>query len=57
LAADYGYRPSNENILAEYGDKFKLDIKLYTIDDYGGWDTVYEKFFDDETIFDEIMDY
>jgi sulfate transport system substrate-binding protein len=57
LAADYGYRPSNENILAEYGDKFKLDITLYTIDDYGGWDTVYEKFFDDETIFDEIMDY
>jgi sulfate transport system substrate-binding protein len=57
LAADYGYRPSNESILAEYGDKFKLDITLYTIDDYGGWDTVYEKFFDDETIFDEIMDY
>jgi sulfate transport system substrate-binding protein len=57
LAADYGYRPSNENILAEYGDKFKLDITLYTIDDYGGWDTVYEKFFDDEAIFDEVMDY
>jgi sulfate transport system substrate-binding protein len=57
LAADYGYRPSSENILAEYGDKFKLDIILYTIDDYGGWDTVYEKFFDDETIFDEVMDY
>jgi sulfate transport system substrate-binding protein len=56
LAADYGYRPSNEAILSEYGDKFNLDILLYTIDDYGGWNTVYEKFFDDDAIFDKIMD-
>jgi sulfate transport system substrate-binding protein len=56
LAADYGYRPTNESILEEYGDKFNLDIKLYTIDDYGGWDAVYEKFFDDNAIFDKIMD-
>jgi sulfate transport system substrate-binding protein len=56
LAAEYGYRPSNEDILEEYGDKFKLDINLYTIEDYGGWDLVYEKFFDDEAIFDKIMD-
>jgi sulfate transport system substrate-binding protein len=57
LAAEYGYRPSNESILAEYGDKFNLDITLYTIEDYGGWNEVYEKFFDDEAIFDQIMDY
>jgi sulfate transport system substrate-binding protein len=56
LAADYGYRPTNESILEEYSDKFNLDIKLYTIDDYGGWDAVYEKFFDDNAIFDKIMD-
>jgi sulfate transport system substrate-binding protein len=56
LAADYGYRPTNESILEEYGDKFNLDIKLYTIDDYGGRDAVYEKFFDDNAIFDKIMD-
>jgi sulfate transport system substrate-binding protein len=56
LAADYGYRPTNESILEEYSDKFNLDIKLYTIDDYGGWDNVYEKFFDDDAIFDQIMD-
>jgi sulfate transport system substrate-binding protein len=55
LEADYGYRPSDENILAEYGDKFNLDITMYTIDDYGGWDAVYEKFFDDDAIFDQIM--
>jgi sulfate transport system substrate-binding protein len=56
LAADYGYRPTNESILEEYSDKFNLEIKLYTIDDYGGWDNVYEKFFDDDAIFDQIMD-
>jgi sulfate transport system substrate-binding protein len=57
LAAEYGYRPSNQDILAQYSDKFNLDIILYTIDYYGGWDAVYEKFFDDEAIFDIIMDY
>jgi sulfate transport system substrate-binding protein len=56
LAADYGYRPSDESILEEYDDKFKLDITLYTVEQYGGWDAVYEKFFDDDAIFDKILD-
>jgi sulfate transport system substrate-binding protein len=30
---------------------------LYTIDDYGGWDAVYERFFIDGAIFDQIMDW
>lgn len=57
LAAEYGYRPSNEAILQEYAGTFDLDMKLYTIADYGGWDEVYEIFFDDEGIFDVIMGY
>jgi sulfate transport system substrate-binding protein len=56
LAAEYGYRPSDESILEEYGDKFNLDVILYTIEDYGGWDAVYTKFFDDEAVFDRIID-
>ncbi len=49
-----GYRPSNEEILQKYGDKFDLDMKLCTINDFGGWDQAYETFFQDGTIFDEI---
>lgn len=54
LIGESGYRPSNEEILKKYEDKFDLNIKLCTIDDFGGWDAAYEKFFKDGGIFDEI---
>ena len=54
LIAESGYRPSNPQVLAQYADQFNLDMKLCTIDDFGGWDEVYEKFFTDGGIFDEI---
>lgn len=57
LEAESGYRPTNEEILAEYSDVFDLNIKLWTIDDFGGWDKAYEDFFDDGAKFDEIYDY
>jgi sulfate transport system substrate-binding protein len=57
LAADYGYRPSNEEILADYGDRFDLTVKLYHISDFGGWDAVYETYFEDGALFDEIYGY
>ena len=57
LEAESGYRPTNENILAEYADVFDLNIKLWTIDDFGGWDKAYEDFFDDGAKFDEIYEY
>lgn len=57
LIGQYGYRPTDETVLQEYADKFDLQIELYTIDDYGGWDKAYEVFFDDEGIFDEIYGY
>lgn len=56
LAADYGYRPSDEEILQEFADKFDLSIKLYSIEDYGGWDNAYEQYFDDGALFDKIYD-
>ncbi len=49
-----GYRPSNEKILNEYKDKFDLEMDLCSINDFGGWDAAYEKFFQDGGIFDEI---
>ncbi len=54
LAAENYYRPSNEDILAEYSDVFNLEMNLVTIEDFGGWDAAYETYFDDGAIFDEI---
>ncbi len=45
LAAEYGYRPSNESILKEFSDRFDLNVKLYTIKDYGGWKEAYKNYF------------
>ena len=54
IIAKNGYRPSNEKILKEYADKFDLNMKLCTIDDFGGWDMAYDTFFYDGGVFDEI---
>ena len=54
IAADYGYRPTDEEVLNEYSGKFNLTIKLDTIADYGGWAQAYKIYFDDGGWFDEI---
>ncbi len=54
LIGEYGYRPSTDSVLQNFSDKFDLTMNLCTIDDFGGWDAAYEKFFDDGAIFDEI---
>ena len=57
IIGENGYRPTNEEILKSFSDKFDLNVNLCTIDDFGGWDAAYETFFDDGAIFDEIYDY
>ncbi len=57
LAADNGYRPTDTAILEEYSDVFDLDIKLFTIADFGGWDNAYIEYFDDGGLFDRIYNY
>lgn len=54
LIGEYNYRPSDETILNEYSDKFDLDMTLCTINDFGGWDNAYKKFFIDGGLFDEV---
>ncbi len=54
LIGENYYRPSDENVLQEFGDVFDLSIDLCTIDDFGGWDQAYEDFFADGAIFDQI---
>jgi sulfate transport system substrate-binding protein len=54
IVAENFYRPINKDILNQYADKFNLNIKMVTIDDFGGWDKAYEEFFSDGAIFDQI---
>jgi sulfate transport system substrate-binding protein len=46
LWAENGYRPVNEKILAEYADEFPDPKDLFTIEEFGGWETVATEFFD-----------
>ncbi len=46
LWAEAGFRPVNEEILAEYAEKFPTPEKLWTIGDLGGWPDVDAEFFD-----------
>ncbi len=54
LIGENYYRPSNQTILQEFSDTFDLNVRLCSIDDFGGWDQAYEDFFADDKIFDEI---
>ena len=44
------------DILNEYADTFDLNINLVTIQDFGGWDEVQKKHFDDGGVFDRIYE-
>lgn len=54
LIGESGYRPTNQDILNQFSDKFDLNIRLWSIDDYGGWNEAYKTYFDDGAMFDEI---
>lgn len=56
LAAKYYYRPCNEAILQEYGDRFDLSVQLATIEDFGGWAAAQEKYFSEGGAFDLIYE-
>ena len=45
---------SNQDILNRFSDKFDLNIRLWSIEDYGGWNEAYKTYFDDGAMFDEI---
>lgn len=54
IAVKNFYRPSNKEILNKHSDIFDIGIKMYDIDDFGGWDKAYNEFFQDGGVFDEI---
>jgi sulfate/thiosulfate-binding protein len=49
IFADYGYRPVVKSVLQQNTDKFPEVPGLFTIQEFGGWGVVDDKFFDDET--------
>lgn len=54
LAGEHFYRPSDENILKEFSDTFDLNMRLVTIEDFGGWNKAYKDYFNDGAVFDQI---
>ena len=56
IAAKNYFRPVNPEILQEYADVFDLNVKLVSIEDFGGWDAVQTKHFADGGIFDQIYE-
>lgn len=55
ICAKHYYRPSDESVLLKYRDQFP-DVKMVTIDDFGGWDAVTKKHFSDGGVFDRIYE-
>lgn len=56
IIAKHYYRPSDKSVLKKYADRFPTDIKMVTIDDFGGWNSVTKKHFSDGGIFDRIYE-
>jgi sulfate/thiosulfate transport system substrate-binding protein len=55
--AKLGFRPVNETVAQtkEVKDKFPSVKTLGTVQEYGGWDEVQKKFFEDGALFDKIQ--
>ena len=53
MVARFYFRPRNKEVAAQHRDRF-ADLKLLTIDDFGGWAAAQKKHFGDGGIFDQI---
>lgn len=53
--AKVGFRPVVPSVAQEFGNKFPRINKLYTVKDFGGWETVQQQFFADGAVFDQIQ--
>ncbi len=48
------YRPQNQEIIKKYASRFP-QLKLVTINDFGGWEQAQKKHFDDGGVFDQLV--
>ena len=55
--AKVGFRPIDESVAQtkQVKDKYPAVKTLATVQEFGGWDTVQKKFFEDGTVFDQIQ--
>lgn len=53
--AKVGFRPLDQAVAQEFSDKFPPVSKLFTVQAFGGWNTIHEKFFKDGGVFDQIQ--
>lgn len=56
IAGRHYYRPSNQEILKEYGDVFDLNVELVTVESFGGWQNAQDIHFSDGGVFDQIYE-
>jgi sulfate/thiosulfate transport system substrate-binding protein len=53
--AEFGYRPSDPKVFAQYAKEYQSVPQLYAIADFGGWKAVNKKLFDDGALFDQAQ--
>jgi sulfate/thiosulfate transport system substrate-binding protein len=53
--AKLGFRTVPDSIAQEHGIKFPVISTLKTVQDYGGWTAVHQKFFADGALFEQIL--
>lgn len=53
--AKVGFRPVEESVKAEVANDYPEIKTLFTVEDFGGWDEIQAKFFDDGAVFDQIQ--
>lgn len=53
--ANVGFRPVDPTVARDVASRFPRVTNLHTISEFGGWDNIQKKFFDDGAIFDQIQ--
>lgn len=53
--AQVGFRPIDPAVAQEFASQYPVVKQLATIKDFGGWDQVKTKFFEDGAIFDQVQ--
>lgn len=53
--AQVGFRPVDATVAQEFASKYPVIDKLYTVQDFGGWEKIQEQFFADGAVFDKML--
>lgn len=53
IFAEAGYRPTNRSVLSRYSSQYRPVRQLRSVDDFGGWNAVNKKLFDDGALFEQ----